>query len=147
MPLITKSILIGKKVVLPRCIKNKFGKNDLEFIQIHDFKKDTEIGCFSILEPKKEIIDNNKEISLKDLDVIFVPGLAFDIKGNRLGYGAGYYDNFLKRLLSLNNRVVIIGVCFEFQLLTGLIPKDSHDVKMQYLTTSNRFIKCRSNLC
>lgn len=68
------------------------------------------------------------------LDMIIVPGMAFDRKGNRLGRGKGYYDRFLKKTKALK-----IGVCFDFQLLDS-IPSDEYDVKMDMIVSENELI-------
>ncbi len=88
-------------------------------------------GKFDILEP--EIINDdyydqvNKKINL---DVIFVPGLCFDKKGNRLGFGKGFYDQFLK----LNPKSYKIGCCPKRCLVESL-PIDEWDIKMDLIIT------------
>lgn len=69
-------------------------------------------------------------------ELIFVPAVAFDIKGNRVGYGAGYYD---KTLESMEN-VIKIGVAFDFQVLDWEIEVESYDIGMDYILTEKRFI-------
>lgn len=87
------------------------------------FKKYTE-GCvmnaagYNIHEPEGE------ECSLENIDLIIVPGVAFDREGNRLGRGKGFYDRLLHDLAAYK-----VGVCFSFQLLDS-VPVDPHDVKM-----------------
>lgn len=88
-------------------------------------------GKFNILEP--EIIKNNffNQIEKKiKLDLIFVPGLCFDKEGNRLGFGAGYYDKFLK----LNPDSFKIGCCPK-ECLVGKLPIDPWDVKIDLVIT------------
>jgi 5-formyltetrahydrofolate cyclo-ligase len=63
-------------------------------------------------------------VNLEDLDLVIVPGIAFDEQGNRLGRGKGCYDRFLKRL---NHRVNVIGVAFDFQIIPS-VPSTSMDV-------------------
>ncbi|MEO7095997.1 MAG: 5-formyltetrahydrofolate cyclo-ligase [Polyangiales bacterium] len=72
-----------------------------------------------------------------EIDVVVVPGLAFDPEGNRLGYGAGFYDRFLvqHRLASPHGRV--IGICFDFQVLVE-IPITPHDVPVSTVITDVR---------
>jgi 5-formyltetrahydrofolate cyclo-ligase len=77
-------------------------------------------GKFNIYEPEGE---EWKDFSL--LELIIVPGIAFDIKGHRLGRGKGYYDRFLSKIIN----VYKIGVCFDFQLLPS-IPIDKNDIKV-----------------
>lgn len=93
-------------------------------------------GAYNILEPKKEKI---KEISIKDIDLIIVPGVGFDEKGNRIGHGVGYYDNLLK-----NSKSKFIGLAFEFQVIKN-IPIEEHDIKMDKIVTEERIIICKKS--
>lgn len=89
-------------------------------------------GTYGILEPsifKNAVKDN--------IDIILVPGLAFDREGGRMGFGKGYYDRLLE-----NIRAVKIGLCYDFQLFSS-IPKDKHDVPMNYIITEKEIIKVR----
>lgn len=86
-------------------------------------------AILNVMEPDGEDISDYSEI-----DIIIVPGIAFDINMNRLGRGKGFYDRFLSQI-----SVLKIGVCFEFQLLKN-IPIDYYDVKMDYIITENRII-------
>ncbi len=78
-------------------------------------------GPYGVREPV-----NERYVSLHELDVIVVPGLAFDRKGNRLGRGKGCYDRFLRRL---SNGTTFVGVAFDFQILP-LVPTAAHDVSV-----------------
>lgn len=84
------------------------------------YEKDTDfaVGDFNILEPQNEPYKG-------DFDLIVVPGVAFDHKGNRLGRGRGYYDRFLCQHLDVKR----IGICFDFQLV-GQIPTEPFDIRM-----------------
>ena len=84
------------------------------------YEKDTDfaVGDFNILEPQNEPYKG-------DFDLIVVPGVAFDHKGNRLGRGRGYYDRFLCQHLSVKR----IGICFDFQLVDE-IPTEPFDIRM-----------------
>lgn len=75
-------------------------------------------GIYAILEPVKKT-----RIPLEEIDLVLVPGLAFDRNGNRLGRGKGYYDRFLK---SLPKDTPCIGLAFDFQILPSL-PVKPHD--------------------
>ena len=68
------------------------------------------------------------------MDIIFVPGIAFDLKKNRIGYGKGYYDKFIQKTKS-----IFIGVCHDFQLIEGL-PADLLDKKVNKILTEKRII-------
>ena len=63
-------------------------------------------------------------------DIILVPGVAFDLKGNRLGYGKGCYDGFLKKSSGIR-----IGVCYDFQLIKEGIPNEPHDERVDFILT------------
>lgn len=67
-----------------------------------------------------------------ELDMILVPMLAFDEEGNRLGYGAGYYDKFLSLL---RPNCIKIGLCFELGRRSELLPAEPHDIKLDFIVT------------
>jgi 5-formyltetrahydrofolate cyclo-ligase len=79
-------------------------------------------GLYGVAEPAIK-----KAISLQDLDLVIVPGLAFDRKGNRLGRGKGCYDQFMKELPERTNT---IGLAFDFQILPS-VPTTIHDVSVK----------------
>ncbi len=90
-------------------------------------------GAFKINEPaRKKAIDSHKCIGL-----VIVPGIAFDLKGHRIGFGKGFYDRFLKKLPS---KTVKVGVAFEKQLVAD-IPHEKHDVHMDYIVTEKRILR------
>ena len=93
---------------------------------------DLKISSYGILEPKKDKIKN---ISSDKIDLIIVPGVAFDLKGNRMGHGKGYYDRFLNLVKSTS-----IGLAFEFQIIEN-IPVESHDKPIDMIITEKRIIK------
>ncbi len=76
------------------------------------------VGDFNILEPQNEPYTGG-------YDLIVVPGVAFDKKGNRIGRGRGYYDRFLCKHLNVKR----IGICFDFQLVPE-VPTEPNDIKM-----------------
>ncbi len=83
-----------------------------------------EKGAFSVLEPVEKAVTDPKQI-----DVVLVPGIAFDKKGGRIGFGKGCYDRFLKKTESLK-----IGLCYDFQLCDE-IEAENHDIKMDFVIT------------
>lgn len=85
-------------------------------------------GCHGIMEP------DSSECFAGKIDLVIVPGIAFDLRKNRLGRGKGYYDRFFS-----NNESIKIGVCFDFQLLEN-IPFSLHDMKMNKLITPKQII-------
>lgn len=95
------------------------------------------IGSYNILEPSVEKI---RETEIEDIDLIIVPGVAFDKKGGRLGHGKGYYDRTLKKAID----ILKIGLCFEFQIVDS-IPMEEHDVYIDKIISEKRIIECKKN--
>ena len=117
---------IGINTVLPR-IHNNQTMDFYYFTSINELEKND----FGILEPKKE----NKIVTPEDIDVIIVPGLVFDTKKNRIGYGKGYYDRYLKNIIAPK-----IGICFDEQIIEEEIEKEIYDVKMDLIISDKREI-------
>ncbi len=92
--------------------------------------KELSTGTYGILEPKEIRIAKPKEI-----EIAIVPGIVFDERGYRIGYGKGYFD----RLLSKTNAKKI-GLAYDFQVLKE-IPSEQHDVKMDMIITERRILK------
>jgi len=79
---------------------------------------------------------NPKLFSADKIDLIIVPGIAFDKNGNRLGYGLGFYDRFL---CSLKEVATIVALAYDFQVLDE-IPNDHHDVPVDTIITESKII-------
>lgn len=92
-----------------------------------------EPGPLGILQPAA----GTTVIDVDRVDLVIVPGVAFDAQGNRLGYGGGYYDRLLARM----PRARRVGLCFDGQLV-GEIPIESHDVAMHTIVTPTRTLRC-----
>jgi 5-formyltetrahydrofolate cyclo-ligase len=92
-------------------------------------------GAFDILEPDATCLAHFPE----EVDLIVVPGVAFDVFGRRIGYGKGYYD---KSLHHLSGKGKIVGFCYDFQLVYE-ISDEPHDVKMDTIITERRTINLR----
>ena len=107
----------GKTVYLPKVI------SDEEMVLCrYTGAESLREGAYGIMEPVGAPIPAEEVI-----DVVLVPGMAFDASCNRLGRGKGYYDRFLKTLA--NPRPHLIGVCFDFQKVE-VVPTTSCDVKV-----------------
>ena len=91
-------------------------------------------GKFGILEPANPVWAAPDE-----LDLILVPGMAFDHNGNRLGRGGGFYDRLLPQYHAIRS-----GICFDFQLLAK-IPNEPHDIRMDLLLTGSKILKFSMN--
>lgn len=132
----TKSIILealscGKKVALPKCM-NRQGK--MSFYIIDRMDTSLKKGAFSVSEPDSEIcqlaIGSEKSLCV-------VPGLAFDKKGNRLGYGKGYYDRFLS-----NFKGSSVGLCFD-KCLCEELPCDKYDRRVDMIITESKVYNLR----
>jgi len=115
-----------KTFLLPKC----FGARTLRFYPVKNLKN-LIIGKFKIPEPLPVKPSFNK----KNIDLILVPGLAFDKKGFRLGYGKGYYDSFLGKAGCIK-----IGIAYDFQLVKN-VPADPTDVPMDLVITEKEVIQ------
>jgi len=91
-------------------------------------------GAYGILEPVKE---KQRPVHFDSIDLIIVPGVAFDRKGNRLGHGGGYYDWLIGKLPT----VPTIGLAFTFQIVEEL-PVESSDQKVRTILTEDEIINC-----
>ena len=124
--MIDGAIKSGKKVVVPVVLKRE---RKLVGTLISDRVKDLFPGPFGILQPKPDTIN---EVPADKLDLIIVPGIAFDEQNTRLGRGAGYYDRFLE---TIPEKVKSIGLAFDFQVVDYL-PKLSHDISVTKVLTA-----------
>ncbi len=88
-------------------------------------------GAFSVPEPQ-EIA----KIDPLKIDVVVVPGIAFDRGGARIGFGKGCYDGFLKGIESVK-----VGLCYDFQIYPN-IPIEEHDIRMDWLVSESGIKKC-----
>lgn len=122
----------GKKVVLP-LVDAINGVKMIVPYEVMDLEKDLKPGVFGILEPRKE---SASLFNAGEIDLVVVPGVAFDEKRNRIGYGAGFYDRFLK---SVKPDCLKIGIAFEFQIYEA-IPVEEHDMPLDLIITENRII-------
>jgi len=127
--MIKKCLKENKKIVLPVVNKEKNNLILSELISWHDLEN----GAYNILEIRKDCII---EIATDKIDLIIVPGVGFDLKGNRIGHGKGYYDKLLKK-----SKAKKIGLAFEWQILDK-IPIETHDIPLKKIITEKRIINC-----
>ena len=126
--IIKQALSDNKKLVFP-VTEEKNGKITPYYA---DGNTEFNIGGFSVIEPK-----NSVEANPVDIEVILIPGIAFDAFGARVGFGKGCYDMFLPK-----TKAVKIGFCFDFQL-ADKIPASVHDINMDYVITDKGIINCQ----
>lgn len=118
--------LATKKIVLPKLMLDELKPVELRRMQ------DLVEGQYHIMEPK-----NTAAIEEK-IDIIIVPGVAFDVMKNRLGTGKGYYDRFLRTIP--HPHALKIGLAYDFQIV-GQLPVEPTDVPMDIVITEKRVIR------
>lgn len=149
--IIDKAFLDHKKVFVPRVEGKK-----MQFYEIHDMSS-LVISKFGVLEPDQsytepytkyekftqstiEFVDksfHNKSLHKK---LMLLPGLAFDSKGNRIGYGAGYYDRFLEEYKE--HGFIKAALAYDFQILEQ-VETEVYDVRADLIVTPEVLIECQ----
>ena len=127
-PLITWALERGKEVYLPRTYLKP---RKLRLFRLYSLEE-LRPGAFGIPEPPAE----NPELSPEELELVVVPGVAFDRRGGRLGYGGGFYDRLFARAEGAKR----VGLCFSCQLVERL-PLEAHDVLMHALVTEEGLLE------
>jgi 5-formyltetrahydrofolate cyclo-ligase len=124
-PAIGQALASEKTIAVPYCVGD-----ELELFRLASMDE-LAPGAFGVLEPKPELRPAAKRVEAGDLDLVIVPGVAFDRRGGRLGHGAGYYDRLLRRRRA---DAATIGLAFERQVFDE-IPMAPHDVRMDVVVT------------
>ena len=118
----------GKRVVVPWCVVET---NELELFHLEAMEELVE-GAYKILEPRPDLrLLPHKRLTPDQMDLVMVPGTAFDARGGRMGQGKGYYDRLLSRA---RPDAPLIGVAFECQVVAE-VPVGPHDVFMDWVVT------------
>lgn len=115
----------SKRVLVPKVVDN----STMIPVLITDFNQLTK-GKYGILEPTLSSIHAYQE----DIDIVLVPAIVFDKQGYRIGYGKGYYDNFLR-----HTQALYIGLCMDFQIIDHL-PYDEWDIPVHSIISEKRII-------
>lgn len=121
----------GKEVYVPVCIS----KTEMIAARLHSMD-DVVRGVLHIRIPKEPY----ETIQPEDLDVILVPGVAFDRAGGRLGMGAGYYDRFLTR-----TKAKLVATAWQIQLSDEPVPMADYDKRVQMIVTDEDIIEVKES--
>ena len=142
-----KNLEIDSTGIIELCFKlNKtvyLPSSNMEFYELHSLAElDTlAVDKWGIKQPVGDDAGESRPSLDGCLDVMFIPGLAFDLQGNRLGRGAGCYDRYLSLRHDQPFECTKIGVCYDFQLIDEIMEIETHDIKMDYVITESRLVK------
>ena len=114
--IIKKALKDGKNICVPKVISKKDG---MVAVRVHDFSE-LKSGAYGILEPE----DTKYKVQESSIDLCYIPGVAFDKRGGRVGYGGGYYDRFFKKLREDSKKIAL---AYKFQVLDE-VPMEEHDM-------------------
>ena len=128
--LLQQIISEAKVLLLPKVDREK---HELLFCRVNDLGFQLSKGFCGIREP----VTPAENLANLKIDLVFVPGLAFDRSGFRLGFGRGFYDGFLKKL---PENTVKVGVSFQWQVVES-VPVEEHDWRVDYVVTEEGIIK------
>lgn len=128
--MIKDAIKSGKRIALPVVSKKK---DRLLISELKDYDKELAPGYYNIPEQKEKY---HRLKLLHEVNLVILPGVGFDEKGNRLGYGGGFYDRLLSET---DHNITLIGLAYEVQI-TSRINKSPHDVKVDKIVTEKRVI-------
>jgi 5-formyltetrahydrofolate cyclo-ligase len=128
--IIRKALALEKVVALPWIDQEKM---EIVPFKVDDLKQDTQPGYRGIREP---IPQRCKQIPVQHINVAIIPGVAFDERGGRIGYGTGFYDRFIPQLDITTRKVAL---AFECQIVPQ-IPMEPHDRYIDIIITEKRII-------
>ena len=132
--MIERSMQIGKSINLPRIAVDR---SDLDVYEIHNIEMDTVPSILGIIEPRR---DAKRCENISKIDLCIVPGIAFDRRGNRIGWGKGFYDRFLPKL---SPRTKKFGLAYDFQLVDRISSHDK-DIPLDGLITESEVLRFTS---
>ena len=118
----------GKTLLLPRVDKTR---DALRVYEVRDLARDLDTNRWGIREPRPEAC---REVDLRALEFVFVPGVAFDMHGGRLGYGKAYYDHVLTASMQSGGSPTLVAGAFAVQIVED-VPMEPHDVPIPVVVT------------
>ncbi|HOX08216.1 MAG TPA: 5-formyltetrahydrofolate cyclo-ligase [Planctomycetota bacterium] len=129
-PLTDRLLAAGRPVFMPVCREKPRG---LDVVPLRDRGADLAPGAMGILEPRPGLAP----VSAEDVELVLVPGRAFDRRGRRVGRGAGYYDRFLA---GLGARALRVAVALDFQIRPA-VPSADYDQPVDLVVTEGEVIR------
>jgi 5-formyltetrahydrofolate cyclo-ligase len=133
--MIRRSLAAGKRVAVPVVGTKELG---IFASQIKDCGAELAEGAYGILEPKPEFL---RPVPPEEMDFVALPGLAFDRRGNRIGYGGGFYDRYIA---TLRPDACLAALAFSLQIFDD-VPAAEHDRKIHALITDEELISFGDN--
>lgn len=131
--IINRALGDGKNIFVPRTIFSDKLMDAVKINSLDNMKKDR----YGILEPDEGELHINPD----KLDLIIVPGVAFDRQGGRTGYGAGYYDRYFKKISDKKKaKIKKVALAYDFQVIDK-VPMDKQDVRIDCIITEKEIIK------
>jgi 5-formyltetrahydrofolate cyclo-ligase len=128
--IIQESLAMGKRVLLPKVdVKNSL-------LILYEIKSMNELAPGYMGIPEPDLPDERHAI-IDSADLAIIPGATFDLSGNRLGYGAGYYDILLS---ARTKNIPVVAIAYEEQIVDA-IPAEKHDVKVNVIITDERIVR------
>ncbi len=129
--MVRESLASGRIVVVPQTDRRE---KRLILSRLLNYEEDLYPGTWGIPEPRPGAL---RPVDLAVIDLVIVPGLAFDREGGRLGYGGGYYDRLFPELKA---GVPLVALAFSCQLVAK-VPLASHDKKIDFLITEKEILR------
>lgn len=130
---ILNKVLEQKILALPATLGDKILFYKISHMRSYFNLDQMILSKFGIKEPSPSTAD-----LIDDIDLLIVPGIAFDRNGYRIGYGRGFYDRYLER----KKYVFSIGLGFELQLLDKTLPHEQFDQRVNAVATENKIVLC-----
>ena len=130
--IINDALASNKEVYVPK-MDEKI--KEMDAIRIHNFKNMV-VNKWGILEPANV----DKSLIGSKFDLIILPGVAFDVKGNRIGYGGGYYDKYISKC---EEKPTLMALAYNIQIVNS-IEAEEHDIKMDYIITERDTYKLKN---
>ncbi|MBP1743847.1 MAG: 5-formyltetrahydrofolate cyclo-ligase [Firmicutes bacterium] len=122
--IIRKALEDGKTVVVPKVVSKKEGMKVFRIGSMSDL----EAGYFGVLEPKEGCLP----IPSEEIDLVVMPGAAFDREGGRIGYGGGFYDRYLSEM---GREVRKVALAYRMQVLDK-VTMDENDIRVDSIITN-----------